>query len=363
MMLSFKTLYSRVALYMALAVCCYAFPVTLQAQFTTRQTVVTAPPVEEGTPVEARFALRNLSLIPVYIDTAFADCGVIVKGYPHTAIQPGHNFTVTATVRTKGRVGKYAKDFSIRGLGFGNPLKLRMEGTVTLPSIPPAAFRDTTGSLVWDKTREAVGALTGTDTFAFRCKNIGATPLSLVAQQPANTPFAVWSADSAIAPGKTGVVRISYTPAVLTSLDQKRQREFMERFTLQAGNQPVQLYLTGVLNLSYSDSLLRIAPVAVWAATELQVGSIAPSTQPLVAFQVRNNGRLPLLLSPQVVPGDCLELVGNAATNNVVQPGGTGRVVVRIRPDGRKGPLHRTITVQQNDPNAPSVVLHVRAWL
>lgn len=333
---------------------------SLQAQFATRQPIVTVPPMEEGTPTEARFTIRNLAMIPVYLDTNFADCGVVIKEFPRTLILPGHNVGIMATMRTKGRVGKFTKEIMLHGVGYKEVLKLTLQGSITPPKSPIVNYRDTTGTLVWDKVREAVGALTTADTFVFRCKNMGKEAVTLKALPTGSaTPFTLIPADSLLQAGQATSVRIAYTPYKLTMLKQKRQEEFVQRLALRAGNLLVYLHLTGVMNLEYTDSLLKLAPIAMWPLQELNVGTLTAGESRLVVFEVRNNGKLPLALAAQSTPGDVLEVVG---TTSEVPAGAIGKVTLRLKAGGQKGPVHRTVTVLQNDPNASSIVLHVRAW-
>ncbi len=346
----------------ALILCCYvAFPGMAQAQFACRQPVVKVN-VEEGTPAEATFYIRNLFLAPVPIAEVTVACGAVVKHYPKGTVQPGQTVAVQVSMDTKRRKGAFAKEFWVYDPIRSTPLKLRLEGTVMPPAAKPIIYRDTLGSLAWEGVRMAVGSFKSyaPDTFLFRCKNISKQSVRLSTVSQVEKGFSVVFADSVIQQGKTTQVYIVYKAYQLRDLSEQASRQLRVRIPLFANALPCTLHLTGVQVLQHTDSLLRAAPFAGWEKTDLIVRVAQSQAAQPITYVVRNIGKLPLHLRCRVPAGDVVEVLTPIVT---VLPGATGVVAIRLAKHRAISALHRTVTVEQNDPRTPVQVLHLHTGL
>jgi hypothetical protein len=98
------------------------------------------------------------------------------------------------------------------------------------------------------------------------------------------------------------------------------------------------------------------APRVVCAEPMYNFGSVDSSQDVTHAFVLKNEGDLSLEI--RNVRASCGCTVASVS-RNTVPPGEQAEVTARLSLRGRRGPQHKTVTVESNDPATPNLVLHL----
>lgn len=101
---------------------------------------------------------------------------------------------------------------------------------------------------------------------------------------------------------------------------------------------------------------LTKAPTIEFAATLFDFGTIKQGAPAATDFEFKNAGTAPLILSN--VKSSCGCTVPSYSREPVL-PGELGKI--RVRYDSKRvGPFQKSVTVQSNDPNTPTLVLRIK---
>ncbi len=97
------------------------------------------------------------------------------------------------------------------------------------------------------------------------------------------------------------------------------------------------------------------APLLVLADTVYNLGNIAEEKGPVRAvLSFSNQGSLPLIITQVTTDCGCTT---SSYTQEVIPPGGQGRVEVQYNPIGRPGPFVRTVRIHSNADNVVKAVI------
>lgn len=133
-----------------------------------------------------------------------------------------------------------------------------------------------------------------------------------------------------------------------------------EEIAMRAPQPPVALVVAlGLLAVSASAALHAAGPVAVPAATVVDVGTTPRGETIEHSFVIANEGDAPLELTDVRPSCGCTV----ARFDAVVAPGQRGEIHAEVRTTGFRGAIAKSITVLTNDPRNPRIQLVVKALL
>lgn len=92
--------------------------------------------IKIGTVAEFTFRVKNVSKVPLIIESAAPSCGCTASKYTLTPIKPGESGSVTASYSTEGRPGFFYKSIRVTFTN-GTISDLIITGNASYDVIPP----------------------------------------------------------------------------------------------------------------------------------------------------------------------------------------------------------------------------------
>lgn len=92
--------------------------------------------IQIGTVAEFTFRVKNVSKVPLIIESAVPSCGCTASKYTLTPIKPGESGSVTASYNTEGRPGFFYKSIRVTFTN-GAISDLIITGNASYDVIPP----------------------------------------------------------------------------------------------------------------------------------------------------------------------------------------------------------------------------------
>ena len=91
--------------------------------------------IKIGTVAEFTFKVKNVSKVPLFIESAVPSCGCTASKYTLTPIKPGESGSVTASYNTEGRPGFFYKSIRVTFTN-GTVSDLMITGNASFDVIP-----------------------------------------------------------------------------------------------------------------------------------------------------------------------------------------------------------------------------------
>jgi hypothetical protein len=320
--------------------------------------------VREGEVVEVECQFLNDRYDALEISHVDADCGLEVLSYTHGAISRFGAGSVRVRFTSKGRPGRVNKQirlFTTGGTEEGGSLSVF---GIVLPkgTAGEVSYKDTMGGLAFDHITEMVGQLRSDQDkeYTFRIKNVSKNVINILDKVEHKPAFSIAIKDKVLKPGQETYAIVKFIGKNGDASSYKRNQGIYEPivfYTDEKQSDRKTLIINGSYERIYTAAELEAAPKAFFEVYDFQAGDIIQGQYLTYNFQLLNKGKSELKI--ESVKASC----GCTATEpkeNTVRAGGRTEIVARFDSNGKQGEQHKTITVVTNDPETPTIILHLR---
>jgi len=311
---------------------------------------------ENKGPAVHEFFFTNNSDRPVKILHVQASCGCTTPDWSKDPVAPGKTGFIQASFDPKGRPGFFTKSLTVTTDLEANPIILQIKGQVAEDNgtVDDTGFSIKNGSLKTKVSAFNMGKVFIKDEFAvkeFPIINGGDKPVKFNGFGVAPAYIKVEVKPTTLAPGKQGVVKVSYNGKMKNQYG--FQSDNIELHTDDLEN-PVKSFSVYATLEDYFPQLsadeLNKSPQLTFSSTSLDFGRLNSGSQIVREVEFVNTGRKELAI--KAVQGNC-NCVKAVATKTAVKPGDSGKIKVTFDPQDRSGTVTKAVTVYTNDPRNP----------
>lgn len=307
-----------------------------------------------------KFQFTNTGGEALVLKKVKASCGCTATDYTKKPIPPGGKGFVSAVYNPKNRPGKFNKSITVT-TNSSTPTKvLRIKGVVTpkvktIKDIYPHDYK----LIRLKNNHKNFGKVTNmevkTDTISF----INSSD-SLVTLSFNNVPkhIKLKTVPEILKPNQKGVIEITYDGKL-----NKTWGFHMDRITIVMNNEKAdrknRLSVSADLTEDFSklsDKDRENAPVMEFPVKEFNFGTINQGEKRSYDFEFTNTGKSDLIIRRVKTSCGC---TASSPDRKMVEAGQTSKIATTFNSAGKRGNIHKTVTVITNDPVNPSIILKI----
>ncbi|MFN3404119.1 MAG: DUF1573 domain-containing protein [Cytophagaceae bacterium] len=174
--------------------------------------------VEEGIQAEYEFEFTNTGDAPIVLTDVRASCGCTTPSWTREPVKPGEKGHIKASYNSVGRIGVFNKSITITSNATEASKVVYIKGIVVkkdTTAAPTPEKLKTSPKISFEKSSHNFGKIERGQKVAqkFTIKNVGKTPLSINSFQAACSCVTIQLPTEPIAPGKSIVVEMIYSPS------------------------------------------------------------------------------------------------------------------------------------------------------
>lgn len=319
--------------------------------------------LEEGGPVTHDFIFTNNGSRPVKILTVKASCGCTTPAWSEDPVPVGKTGFIQARFDPRGRPGFFDKSLTVTTDLDPGPLVLRIRGEVSGEGMAPEdAFPVVNGGLRFKGSAFNMGKVFLKDEYVLRefpVFNASDQTITFSPRFVAPSYIKVDVEPKLLAPGKKGVVRISYNGKMKGRYG--FQSDNVEMHTDDKVN-PVKSMTVYATLEDYFPQLtageLSKAPQLRIASRDLDFGTVHGPVSREV--EITNTGKEELHV--RALQPNCT-CVRAETSEKSIKPGDSGLIRIAFDPQGRSGTQQKAVTVYSNDPRNPVQLITLSAYV
>jgi hypothetical protein len=336
--------------------------VTVSAQkISVKNEVIDCGQVLYRHPATAEFEITNKGGNDLIIDNVEADCGCSKVDYPKRSLARGDSFVLKGTYDAK-QLGHFEKTLFVYSNGSKKPLELTIRGVVVTEIVDfSGSYPFTLGQLRVDKT-----------DIEFDDVNRGERPYEEIhvmnptkqAVQPTvmhlpNYLSAIVS-PTQIAPGHSGVVRITLNSSVLRDLGLTQTSVYLGQFLGDKVSADKEITMSAVLLPDFrgiNKTNKSLAPHIVLSTTQLDFGDFGGDESKKEAIEIQNKGKSTLDIRSVQMFTTGIELSLN---KRKLEPGEEAKLKIKVMAKDMKNLRTKPrVLMITNDPDNPKVVIQI----
>lgn len=340
------------------------------AQLRFDSTVLELGSIEPGASIEGKFHYKNVGAQSVEVKSVKSACACLQPKWNQIEIAPGESGDLEMLFQAK-ETGPFNQTAAVHVSGVNQPIPLVVRGNVKNAKkdggddkAQAIVYKDTLGDLAFEKVTEQTGLLKSDQNkdFVFHIKNVSKHTLKFEDKVEDKPYFSIVFKDKELKKGAESTITVKYTGEKAKGV-LKNNASFTESlafFTSEKTSNKKLLNLTGTYQRVYSPEEIANGPKISFEKTEFEAGEIIQGEHLTYAFKFTNNGKTDLNIESAKASCGC---TATAPKEKVVKPGQSSQIDVNFDSHGKQGAQHKTVTVTSNDPEKPTVVLHIKCTI
>lgn len=329
--------------------------------------------IEIGQSVTGKFNYTNVGAKTIELKNIASGCNCIQSNINRQSVAPGASGVLELTFNAQ-KTGPFNELTVVEVEGINKPVPLGITGTVVAKNTSTGGdekskaativYKDTLGDLAFEKVTEAAGLLKSDQTkdFVFHIKNVGKSTLKLQDKVEDKPYLSIIFKDKELKKGAESTITVRYTGEKAKGV-LKNNANFTESlafFTSEKDNSKKLLNITGTFQRVYSPEEIASGPKINFESTEFEAGEILQGEHLTYGFKFTNTGKSDLLIESAKASCGC---TATAPKEKVIKPGASSVIDINFDSHGKQGAQHKTVTVTSNDPEKPTVVLHIKCTI
>ena len=326
---------------------------------------------EEGGKVTGKFVFTNVGNEPLELTNVRPGCGCTAANYTKGAIAPGEQGYIEATYNPYNRPGAFNKNIRVTTNEprfteneKATPHMIFIKGEVI--KRPPtefekAGYTKSNGMLRIKEPNISHNMLNTeivNDTFYVR--NFWTKPVSFQLNKQQEFITEVYRNFGAeLAPGQEGFFILKYDASKRNGFGQLKD---MVIFQTNDSLEPVKrIHYSNNIKEDFSKltaKQLKNAPVSEISTDSINLGNIQKNTSRTQTFQLKNNGKSPLIIRGLETSAPMFSASSNLMN---IPAGGTAEITVTLKAPGRPSEQKATLDIITNDPANPIHTIKLNA--
>jgi hypothetical protein len=299
------------------------------------------------------FIFTNNSGRPVRIISVQASCGCTTPGWTKEPVAPGKNGFIKASFDPKGRPGYFNKSLTVMTDLSGTPITLQIKGSVVEKlTVSEESLTVANGNLKLKSSSFSMGKVFINKEAAsgeFGVINDGKEKIEF--NEVTTPPHILVTVPKALQAGERGLIKIKY--------DAKAKKQYgfqvdnIELKTTDALNPIKSFPVYATLEEFFpplSPEELAKAPLLVIDRYEINFYKVKKGVDVEQPVTFQNKGKKNLEI--RYIQSNC-SCVTAQADKQVIKPGETGTITIKLLTQGRSGSQNKAITIYTNDPHNP----------
>jgi len=299
------------------------------------------------------FVFTNNSGRSVRILSVQASCGCTTPGWTKEAVAPGKTGFIKASFDPKGRPGYFNKSLTVMTDLSGSPITLQIKGSVVDKL---------------SKVEESLSAANGNLKLKNNSFNIGKV---FINKEETNTEFEVMNdgkeaidflevvapayikvvPPKTLQPGERSVIKVHYDASAKKQYGFQVDNIELKTTDTSRPNKSIPVYTTIEEYFApLSSEELSKAPMLIMDRYEVDFARVKKGEEVENTVSFQNRGRKNLEI--RFIQSNCTCVMASS-NKQVIKPGESAIISVKMITDGRSGSQNKAITIYSNDPHNP----------
>jgi len=311
-------------------------------------------------PVSYTFSFTNTGSEPLVLQSVLPSCGCTTPEWSRKPVEPGGKGFIKATFNPAGRKGPFDKSIKINSNNIGGVVSLRFNGEVIGKALSiEDQFPFKIDNLRFSSLYISYGKISPGKSITRTLQVINTGNENVALSFPAVPPhIEVMVNPSTLKPNQKGTIDFSY--------DATRKNDWgplsdMVNYTVNGkADSRFRINLTATITDDYtgaSPAQLANAPVLKVDKGNFEFGTITAGEKIEIKFLLKNNGKSNLLIHKINSECGCTAV---KIKDKLVKPGASTEITGQFDSTGQRGMINKAVTIMNNDPQNPNLVLWIR---